>query len=63
MKDDTPRERGGIQSLERAFAILEEVARNRDGINLAELSKNVGLHNSTTFHLLKTMVLPPVRTP
>lgn len=56
MKDDTPRERGGgIQSLERAFAILEEVARNRDGINLAELSKNVGLHNSTTFHLVKTM--------
>ena len=50
-----PRERGGIQSLERAFAILEEVARNREGINLADLSKNVGLHNSTTFHLVKTM--------
>jgi DNA-binding IclR family transcriptional regulator len=46
---------GGIQSLERAFAILEEVARNRDGIALADLSKNVGLHNSTTFHLVKTM--------
>src|SRR5499426_735092 len=50
------KERGGIQSLERAFAILEEVARNREGINLAELSKAVGLHNSTAFHLLKTMV-------
>jgi len=50
------KERGGIQSLERAFAILEEVARNREGINLAELSKTVGLHNSTTFHLAKTMV-------
>lgn len=50
------RERGGIQSLERAFAILEEVARNREGINLADLSKAVGLHNSTTFHLVKTMV-------
>jgi DNA-binding IclR family transcriptional regulator len=47
---------GGIQSIERAFAILEEVARNRDGISLAELSKRVGLHNSTTFHLVKTMV-------
>ena len=46
---------GGIQSLERAFAIVEEVARNRDGINLADLSKAVGLHNSTTFHLVKTM--------
>ena len=51
-----PKERGGIQSLERAFAILEEVARKREGINLADLSKAVGLHNSTTFHLVKTMV-------
>lgn len=50
-----PKERGGIQSLERAFAILEEVARNREGINVADLSKAVGLHNSTTFHLVKTM--------
>ncbi len=50
------RARGGVQSLGRAFAILEEVARNRDGIGLADLSKRVGLHNSTTFHLVKTMV-------
>ncbi len=50
------KERGGVQSIERAFAIVEEVARNRDGIGLAELSKRVGLHNSTTFHLVKTMV-------
>lgn len=48
-------QRGGIQSLVRAFAILEEVARSRDGISLADLSKRVGLHNSTTFHLAKTM--------
>jgi IclR family transcriptional regulator, KDG regulon repressor len=54
--EEGPRERGGIQSLERAFAILEEIARNRDGIALAELSKRVGLHNSTTFHLVKTML-------
>lgn len=47
---------GGVQSIGRAFSILEEVARNRDGIGLAELSKRVGLHNSTTFHLVKTMV-------
>ena len=47
--------KGGIQSLERAFAILEEIGRNREGINLADLSKTVGLHNSTTFHLVKTM--------
>jgi DNA-binding IclR family transcriptional regulator len=47
---------GGVQSIGRAFAILEEVARNRAGIGLADLSKRVGLHNSTTFHLAKTMV-------
>jgi DNA-binding IclR family transcriptional regulator len=54
--DAEDRQRAGIQSLGRAFAILEEVARHRDGIGLAELSKRVGLHNSTTFHLVKTMV-------
>ncbi len=50
------RARGGVQSLGRAFSILEEVARHREGIGLADLSKLVGLHNSTTFHLAKTMV-------
>ena len=50
------RRQGGVQSLGRAFGILEQVARHRDGIGLAELSRLVGLHNSTTFHLAKTMV-------
>src|SRR5262245_49609792 len=54
--DVEDRARGGLQSIGRAFAILEEVARNRDGITLADLSKRVGLHNSTAFHLVKTMV-------
>jgi DNA-binding IclR family transcriptional regulator len=55
--DDDDRQRGGgVQSLGRAFSILEEVARHREGIGLAELSKLVGLHNSTTFHLAKTLV-------
>ena len=49
------RQRVGVQSLGRAFAILEAVARHRDGIGLADLTKIVGLHNSTTFHLAKTM--------
>ena len=48
---------GGVQSIERAFAILEEVALHREGIRLGDLSRRVGLHNSTTFHLVKTMVL------
>ena len=54
--DAEDRQRVGVQSLGRAFAILEEVARHREGIGLADLSKLVGLHNSTTFHLAKTMV-------
>ncbi|MBU2980201.1 IclR family transcriptional regulator [Lentibacter algarum] len=45
----------GIQSIARAFAILEVIAESRDGISLAELSKAVELHNSTAFHLVKTM--------
>jgi len=54
---DPEKERGGgVQSIARAFAIAEEIARNREGIGLTELSKRVGLHNSTTFHLVKTMV-------
>jgi IclR family transcriptional regulator, KDG regulon repressor len=56
-RDAEERQRGGgVQSIARALAIMEEIARNRDGIGLAELSKRVGLHNSTTFHLVKTMV-------
>ncbi len=54
--DAEERARGGVQSLGRAFSILEEIARHREGIGLADLSKRVGLHNSTTFHLAKTMV-------
>jgi IclR family transcriptional regulator, KDG regulon repressor len=57
LEDDADdRQRVGVQSLGRAFAILEEVARHREGIGLADLSKRVGLHNSTTFHLVKTLV-------
>jgi IclR family KDG regulon transcriptional repressor len=54
--DAGERQSVGIQSLGRAFGILEEIARHRDGIGLADLSRLVGLHNSTTFHLAKTMV-------
>jgi len=53
---EVAKERGGIQSLERAFAILERIAGNREGIALADLCKAVGLHSSTTFHLVRTLV-------
>jgi DNA-binding IclR family transcriptional regulator len=55
-EDDDERPAASVQSIGRAFAILEEVARHADGIGLADLSKRVGLHNSTTFHLVKSML-------
>jgi len=54
--DAADRQRGGVQSLGRAFAILEQVATHREGIGLSDLKKLVGLHSSTTFHLAKTLV-------
>ena len=50
------REKGGIQSLERAFGILEQIARAPSGATLSELSRRLGLHSSTVFHLVQTMV-------
>ena len=47
---------GGIQSIQRACALLAEVARSREGIGLAELSRRLGLHPSTAFHIAKTLV-------
>jgi IclR family acetate operon transcriptional repressor len=47
--------RGRIQSIERAVAILEVVASDPGGITLAEISAQLGLHNSTVFHLIKTL--------
>jgi DNA-binding IclR family transcriptional regulator len=52
----TSGERGGIQSLARAAAILEAVAARPEGIGVTELSARVGLHPSTAFHLAKTLV-------
>lgn len=49
------RERSGVQSIERGFTILTQIAREADGISLADLSKSVGLHNSTTFHIVRTL--------
>lgn len=48
---------GGVQSLERAFALLEAIADSPEGIGLTQLSRKTGLNSSTVFHLLKTMML------
>jgi len=44
-----------IQSLERGLAILELVAKDTSGVTMAEVSRRIGLHTSTTFHLLRTL--------
>jgi len=44
-----------IQSLQRGLGILELVARNETGATMAEVSREIGLHTSTTFHLLRTL--------
>jgi len=47
---------GRIQSLTRAFELLEAIADSAEGIGLTQLSRKTGLNSSTVFHLLKTMV-------
>ena len=49
-------ESGKIQSLMRAAAILDAVARQPEGISLAEVAGAVGLNTSTAFHLIQTLV-------
>jgi IclR family acetate operon transcriptional repressor len=49
-------ESGKIQSLKRAAAILDAVARQPEGISLAQLSTELDLHSSTAFHLIQTLV-------
>ena len=39
---------GSVQSLERAFLILETLSRHPKGIGVVDLSNLVGLHKSTT---------------
>lgn len=54
----TGRDKGQIrtvQSIERAFSIIDTIARSSEPPTLAEISKAIGLHTSTTFHLLKTL--------
>src|SRR5262245_16740861 len=47
---------GKIQSLKRASAILDAVARQPEGVGLSHISAEVGLHSSTAFHLIQTLV-------
>ncbi len=44
-----------VQTLVRAFAILDAVGAHPDGIRLCDLSRIVDLHKSTVSRLLNTM--------
>lgn len=51
-----PRSGARVQSLDRAFGILEAIATSPRGAGLVELSKHSGLHTSTVFHLVRTLL-------
>jgi IclR family acetate operon transcriptional repressor len=46
-----------VQSLERAFSILEAVAAADHPVSLADITRATNLHTSTAFHLLKTLTV------
>lgn len=46
-----------VQSLERAFGLLEAIAVAEEPPSLAELSRATGLHTSTAFHLVRTLIV------
>lgn len=45
-----------IQSLDRAFLLLEELAMHRDGCGVTLLSNLTGLHKSTVHRILNTLL-------
>jgi DNA-binding IclR family transcriptional regulator len=56
VKPGDPVSRGPIiQSLQRGLGILEIIAKKETGLTTAEVSREIGLHSSTTFHLLRTL--------
>ena len=46
-----------IQSIVRAMSVLQELARQHEGVGLLDLSRMVGLHKSTVFRVVRTLVL------
>lgn len=47
---------GNVQSLERAFILLEVLAANSEGCSIKHLSGETGLHKSTVHRLLQTLM-------
>lgn len=49
-------QKSGVQSLDRAFALLELLAARPDGAPLMELANQSGLHKSTVHRLLTALI-------
>lgn len=45
-----------IQSIDRAFSIIEALSNNPRGLSLTELSKEVSLHKTTTLRILSALI-------
>ena len=48
--------REGVQSVDRAFALLQQLATARDGLGVSELAVRTGLSKSTVHRLAQTLV-------
>lgn len=46
-----------VQSIERAIRIMEELATEKEGLGVTELSQRVQLHKSTVHRILNTLLL------
>lgn len=45
-----------VQSVDRAITILETLAKNKNGYRITELANATGLHKSTVYRLLSTLI-------
>ncbi len=45
-----------VQSIDRALTILEVLSNYNDGLGVTEISQEVGLHKSTVYRLLSTLI-------
>lgn len=56
IKDQTAPPEKTIQSVDRALAILETIARHRGEVTLALICDELGLNASTCHHIIKTLI-------
>jgi IclR family KDG regulon transcriptional repressor len=56
MKKNTNSKRSLVQSVERALLLLDTLAQQDNGLTLVEISERVGLHTSTAYRILATLV-------